>query len=80
MTLTAVYTVAVGTRLAVVVADILLIAFTWYKTFQNRMVGLRVGMRTPLSSLLLRDGMLFFIEAFRSLLNASTITGSVYFM
>ncbi len=49
-------TVALGTRLALIISDILVLTLTWRKTFRQRMDAARIGVRTPLSSLLLRDG------------------------
>ncbi len=50
-------TVALGTRLAVITADAIVLAVTWTKTYTTRKDGLRLGMEIPLTSLLLRDGL-----------------------
>ncbi|THH00332.1 hypothetical protein EW026_g2162 [Hermanssonia centrifuga] len=52
--------VTIGTRIPVIIADILVLALTWHKTFRHRMDAIRVGVRTPLSALLLRDGTVYF--------------------
>ncbi|KAI0084407.1 hypothetical protein BDY19DRAFT_971798 [Irpex rosettiformis] len=43
-------------RIAVVVADVLVLMVTWLKTFQAYMEARRAKIRTPLGNLLLRDG------------------------
>ncbi len=45
--------------MAIVTADILVLAVTWLKTFRQRMEASRIGMQTPLSNMLLRDGLSF---------------------
>lgn len=50
------YAVSLGARIAVIIGDILVLAFTWFKTFRHRMNVIRVGVQTPMSALLLRDG------------------------
>ncbi|THG94467.1 hypothetical protein EW026_g7011 [Hermanssonia centrifuga] len=52
--------VTIGTRIPVIIADILVLALTWRKTFRHRMEAIRVGVQTPLSALLLRDGTVYF--------------------
>lgn len=60
MTILTVYqSVAVATRLAVIVADALVIVLTWIKTWGTYREALRHGFSVPLASLLLRDGALF---------------------
>ncbi|THH00331.1 hypothetical protein EW026_g2163 [Hermanssonia centrifuga] len=50
----------IGTRIPVIIADILVLVLTWRKTFRHRMEAIRVGVRAPLSALLLRDGTVYF--------------------
>ncbi len=56
-------------RLAVIAADILVLALTWRLTFRHWREGVRAGMRTPLSTMLLRDGQF----SFPSILNDDLI-------
>ncbi len=48
--------VALGTRIAISLGDALILAVTWVKTARNLTEGARIGMHTPLSTMLLRDG------------------------
>ncbi|THG98181.1 hypothetical protein EW026_g3951 [Hermanssonia centrifuga] len=52
--------VTLGTRLSVIVADIIVLALTLQKTFGHRIDAIRAGVQTPLSALLLRDGTVYF--------------------
>ena len=49
-------TVALAMRAAVIVANTLVLILTWMKTFRIQREALRLNMRLPLSTLLLRDG------------------------
>ncbi|THG94501.1 hypothetical protein EW026_g6979 [Hermanssonia centrifuga] len=44
----------------IVLGDALVLAVTWLKTARNLTEGARIGMRTPLSTMLLRDGTIYF--------------------
>ncbi len=48
--------VSLGTRVTLIVGDVLVLAVTWVKTARNLTEGARIGMRTPLSTMLFRDG------------------------
>ncbi len=50
---------SIGLCIAFVLGGILVLAVTWRKTFKHRLDAARIGMQTPLSSLLLRDGTSF---------------------
>ncbi|THH01053.1 hypothetical protein EW026_g1585 [Hermanssonia centrifuga] len=52
---------AAGTRIAVIVAEILLLAVTWHKTFWSWVLAARLGVHTPLTTLFLRDGTVYFV-------------------
>ncbi|PSR80106.1 hypothetical protein PHLCEN_2v6807 [Hermanssonia centrifuga] len=47
--------IVLGTRIAISLGDALVLAVTWVKTARNLAEGARIGMRTPLSTMLLRD-------------------------
>ncbi|KIP03226.1 hypothetical protein PHLGIDRAFT_251995 [Phlebiopsis gigantea 11061_1 CR5-6] len=49
------------TRAPAILADILVIYFTWARTWQQVMAARRFGLRVPLSYCILRDGTLYFI-------------------
>ncbi|TFK82512.1 hypothetical protein K466DRAFT_500188, partial [Polyporus arcularius HHB13444] len=44
------------TRISVIIGDFLVLAVTWYCTFSTWQASRAVGLKTPLSALLLRDG------------------------
>ncbi|PSR97186.1 hypothetical protein PHLCEN_2v4357, partial [Hermanssonia centrifuga] len=48
------------TSIAISLSDALVLAVTWVKTASNLTEGARIGMRTPLSTMLLRDGTIYF--------------------
>ncbi|KAI0689552.1 hypothetical protein BC835DRAFT_1418438 [Cytidiella melzeri] len=48
-------------RLSAIGADILVLVATWVKTWVTYREGIRIGMRVPMASLLIRDGTLYFI-------------------
>ncbi|PSS32238.1 hypothetical protein PHLCEN_2v2007 [Hermanssonia centrifuga] len=50
--------VELGTRIALIVGDVLVLAVTWAKTARNLSEGTQIGMRTPLSTMLLRDAII----------------------
>ncbi|THG95122.1 hypothetical protein EW026_g6472 [Hermanssonia centrifuga] len=52
--------VSLGTRIALGLGDTLVLVVTWVKTARNLTEGARIGMRTPLSTMLLRDGTIYF--------------------
>ncbi|KAJ3541313.1 hypothetical protein NM688_g6102 [Phlebia brevispora] len=52
--------VGLGTRLAVIVADIVVVAVTWLKTYQQVRQAYSIGLR-GVSSTLLKDGSIYFI-------------------
>ena len=47
-------------RAALVASDVLLLAFTWAKTWRVKRETMRCGLRAPLPTLLLRDGTMYF--------------------
>ncbi len=49
--------VSLATRLAVVLADILVLVLTWMKTFGTRREASRIHIEVPMITLLIRDGM-----------------------
>ncbi|EIW54180.1 uncharacterized protein TRAVEDRAFT_92176, partial [Trametes versicolor FP-101664 SS1] len=48
--------ISIAARATTVVVDCILIVFTWIKTFSINRDSFRMGFRTPLATLLLRDG------------------------
>ncbi|THG97992.1 hypothetical protein EW026_g4106 [Hermanssonia centrifuga] len=54
-------TVALGSRLAIIIADIIVLALTWCKTFRNWRDSIQLGIKSPWSSILLRDGTIYFV-------------------
>ncbi|THG94849.1 hypothetical protein EW026_g6701 [Hermanssonia centrifuga] len=58
---TKMFEVSLGTHLALIAADVLVLALTWNRTFTHRMAAIRVGVQTPLSAMLLRDGTVYFV-------------------
>ena len=50
-------------RAAVIVANTLVLILTWAKTFRVQREAMRLNMRLPLSTLLLRDGKCLLAEA-----------------
>ncbi|PSR72100.1 hypothetical protein PHLCEN_2v12015 [Hermanssonia centrifuga] len=50
--------ISLGTRLALIISDTVILALTWRKTFTHRMEAARIGVETPLSDLLLRDAVI----------------------
>lgn len=47
---------SLSTRIAVIVADLLVLAVTWYKTAGTVRQAHRLGIRAPLWEIMLRDG------------------------
>ncbi|KAI0084474.1 hypothetical protein BDY19DRAFT_909816 [Irpex rosettiformis] len=52
--------VSLTTRIAVILADILVLLVTWFKTAQLYKESRQLGIQAPLATLLLRDGTLYF--------------------
>ena len=48
--------VSLSTRLSVVLSDVLLLVATWWKTAGTRREARKAQIRTPLMTLLIRDG------------------------
>lgn len=48
-------------KAATIASDVILIALTWVKTFGINRESSKLGMRTPLATLLLRDGTGYFM-------------------
>lgn len=46
----------IGTRIALILADTIVVAVTWRKTYQQCQEAMRLGMRARVSAVLLRDG------------------------
>ncbi|THG97169.1 hypothetical protein EW026_g4784 [Hermanssonia centrifuga] len=53
-----------GTRTSLIAADILVVVFTWHKTFMVRRQAARIGLQTPVYSLILRDGLSIYTETY----------------
>jgi hypothetical protein len=49
-------TVSVGTRTAAIVADLIVLAVTWYKTVRIVKEAHLMGIRVPIGEILFRDG------------------------
>ncbi|PSR73051.1 hypothetical protein PHLCEN_2v11073 [Hermanssonia centrifuga] len=56
-----VFATALGTRLALIVADLLVVVLTWVKTWETRRLASEAGIQVPLITLLLRDGTVYFM-------------------
>ncbi|KAL1944236.1 hypothetical protein VTO73DRAFT_3421 [Trametes versicolor] len=54
----------IATRASVIVNDILVIALTWWKTYGIRKLVAQANMKVSLSTLLLRDGTIYFLLLF----------------
>ncbi|EMD35285.1 hypothetical protein CERSUDRAFT_124639 [Gelatoporia subvermispora B] len=61
ITVSATKKVVIGIRTAVIVADILVLAVTWTRTLAMKRLGDRHSVRTPLTTMLLRDGTAYFL-------------------
>ncbi len=48
-------------KAATIASDAILIGLTWVKTFGIKRESSKLGMRTPLATLLLRDGTAYFM-------------------
>lgn len=71
---------ALSTRLAVIVADVIVLAVTWYKTFNTVKRASSIGLSVKISETLLQDGAYpVFIGIFTRLIRPEHL-GSVYFM
>lgn len=55
------FSVSLSTRIAVIIADVIVLLVTWYKTGQTYMEARRLKISTPLVALLLRDGLSHFL-------------------
>ena len=51
-------TVSLATRMVVIATDALVLIVTWYKTIQLYVESRRMQLKTPLATLLIRDGRL----------------------
>ena len=51
-------TVSLATRIVVIATDALVLIVTWYKTIQLYVESRRMQLKTPLATLLIRDGRL----------------------
>lgn len=51
------FSVSLSTRIAVIVADLIVLAVTWYKAAGTVIEAYRLGIRVPVSEILLRDGL-----------------------
>lgn len=71
--------VVLGTRLAIIIADVLVLILTWRKTFTTQRDASRVGIRTPLSKLLLRDGAHLFFDS-DLVVDCACNAGTIYFV
>ncbi|KAI8971010.1 hypothetical protein BD414DRAFT_501370 [Trametes punicea] len=54
-------TVSIASRATTIAAEVILIVLTWIKTFGINRDALHAGVRTPLATLLLRDGTAYFL-------------------
>ncbi|EMD33637.1 hypothetical protein CERSUDRAFT_76360 [Gelatoporia subvermispora B] len=52
---------AIATRACVMASDALVLIVTWYKTYSIKRNADQAGIQTPLASLLLRDGTMYFV-------------------
>ncbi len=55
------FSVSLSTRIAVIIADVIVLLVTWYETGQTYMEARRLKISTPLVALLLRDGLSHFL-------------------
>jgi len=51
----------VGTRVPVIVADTIVLVVTWIKTWNTHRKALKNNIRTPVATMLLRDGTVYFL-------------------
>ncbi|EMD31613.1 hypothetical protein CERSUDRAFT_100282 [Gelatoporia subvermispora B] len=65
--------VEIGLRLPVIIADIVVLVLTWWKTWATVRMARELDVKTPLMTLLLRDGTLYFVALLS--LNALNIAG-----
>ncbi|THH00541.1 hypothetical protein EW026_g2018 [Hermanssonia centrifuga] len=56
-----VFALVLATRFCMIIADIIVLALTWMKTYRNSREFLRMNMGVSLSILLLRDGTIYFV-------------------
>ena len=54
--------VSLGSRLAVITADVIVLAATWHKTLGTVREAKRLQIQMPLSTVLIRDGMHICLE------------------
>ncbi|EMD31622.1 hypothetical protein CERSUDRAFT_100291 [Gelatoporia subvermispora B] len=66
--------VEISTRVPVIIADIVVLVLTWWKTWATVRMAREHNVKTPLMNLLLRDGTLYFVCLL--LLNALNIAGT----
>ena len=52
--------VSSATRISLIIADAIVVAVTWRKTFRHSREAAELGMRTSVSATLLRDGVYIF--------------------
>ncbi len=53
--------VVLSTRLTLIIADIMVLILTWLKTYHANKDAIQLGIRSPLSTLIYRDGQYFAI-------------------
>ncbi|OCH84034.1 hypothetical protein OBBRIDRAFT_742282, partial [Obba rivulosa] len=72
---------AIVTRAALIVADVLILAITWSKTYAIRKEAARNNVSTPLATMLLRDGECSILNAIsKSLKMRFVLIGTLYFL
>lgn len=75
--------VTLSSRLSIIIADVLVIAVTWHRTFRHVREATRLGIRTSISSVMLKDGTfthhLHEIDSQSSCFSNPALTGSLYF-
>ncbi|KAJ3532388.1 hypothetical protein NM688_g7430 [Phlebia brevispora] len=55
------FSVSLGARISLILADLTVIVLTWFKTFHHTRAAARIGATVSLSGTLLRDGSVYFI-------------------
>ncbi|OCH85125.1 hypothetical protein OBBRIDRAFT_860488 [Obba rivulosa] len=72
--------VEVSTRVCVIASDTIVLGVTWFKTFKMKREADRHGVHAPLTTLLLRDGVLYLIHSCFDNLSNGHDPGTMYFM
>ncbi|OCH92593.1 hypothetical protein OBBRIDRAFT_886094 [Obba rivulosa] len=67
------FQVAISTRVCAIFSDLIVLAVTWYKTYRLKRLADQNNVETPLVTMLLRDGTLYFLALL--VLNVLSIVG-----